>query len=145
MCNFDQYYKPYIVSISAGGSHSAFVDEIGRLFMCGRGKQGQLGLGSYLDEHLPYYVTRIPDKVQEAACGLDHTIVLSRNGEIYTMGSNLRGQLGIGLATVKSTVPLPTFLEELSFCKMTKVRAGNFSASLSQDGQLYVWGEGLFG
>jgi alpha-tubulin suppressor-like RCC1 family protein len=40
---------------------------------------------------------------------------------------------------------LPTFLEELSFSKMCKVRAGNFSASLSADGQLYVWGEGCFG
>lgn len=28
---------------------------------------------------------------------------------------------------------------------MVKVRAGSFSASLSSDGQLYVWGEGYFG
>lgn len=28
---------------------------------------------------------------------------------------------------------------------MVKVRAGSFSASLSADGQLYVWGEGTFG
>jgi alpha-tubulin suppressor-like RCC1 family protein len=28
---------------------------------------------------------------------------------------------------------------------MISVRAGSFSASLSNDGQLYVWGQGLFG
>jgi alpha-tubulin suppressor-like RCC1 family protein len=60
------------------------------------------------------------------------------------MGSNTRGQLGTG-STSKKGCALPTFLEELSFSKMVKVRAGNFSASLSSDGQLYVWGEGCFG
>ena len=44
--NFDQYYKPNIKGISAGGFHSGFVDDIGRLFICGRNDKGQLGLGS---------------------------------------------------------------------------------------------------
>ena len=36
--NFDQYYRTNVRSISAGSYHSAFVDDIGRLFMCGRGE-----------------------------------------------------------------------------------------------------------
>jgi alpha-tubulin suppressor-like RCC1 family protein len=91
LANFDQYYRPNIQSISAGGAHTSFVDDIGRLFVCGKGKNGQLGLGTYLDEYTPFYVTRIPDKIVEAACGEEHTIVLTLNGEIYTMGSNTRG------------------------------------------------------
>ena len=75
--NFDQYYRTNVKSISAGSYHSAFVDEIGRLFMCGRGESGQLGLGSTGDELTPYYVERVPDKVAEAACGEEHTIILS--------------------------------------------------------------------
>ena len=43
--NFDQYYRTNVKSINAGSYHSAFIDDIGRLFMCGRGEQGQLGLG----------------------------------------------------------------------------------------------------
>jgi|688.fasta_scaffold122082_1 hypothetical protein len=81
----------------------------------------------------PYYVTRIPEKVSEAACGEEHTVVLTQNGEIYTMGSNARGQLGTGTSSHKGS-PLPTFIEELSFSKMIKVRAGTFSACLSSDG-----------
>ncbi len=46
---------------------------------------------SYSDELTPFYISKIPDKVQEVACGLDHTVVLTRSGEIYTMGSNSRG------------------------------------------------------
>lgn len=94
--NFDQYYRTNIKSISAGSYHSAFVDEIGRLFMCGRGEQGQLGLGSTSDELTPFYVERVPDKVAEAACGEEHTIVLTQKGEVYAFGSNRRGQLGTG-------------------------------------------------
>lgn len=142
--NFDQYYRPNIQSVSAGGGHTSFVDDIGRMFVCGKNNQGQLGLGTYINEFTPYYVTRIPDKIVEAACGDEHSVVLTQNGEIYTMGCNNRGQLGTGSTSTKGTA-LPTFLEELSFSKMIKVRAGNFSASLSTDGQLFVWGEGYFG
>lgn len=78
-------------------------------------------------------MTRVPDKVIEVAAGDHHSIVLTSNGELYTMGDNSRGQLGIGKAS-GSGCPLPTFLEELTFTKMIKVRAGQFSASLSTDG-----------
>jgi hypothetical protein len=80
----------------------------------------------------PYYVNRIPDKVIEASCGKEHTLVLTQKGEVYAMGSNLKGQLGTGGPSRGSA--LPTFIEELSFTRMIKVRAGAFSASLSNDG-----------
>lgn len=92
----------------------------------------------------PYYVERIPDKVAEAACGEEHTIVLTQKGEVFAFGSNRKGQLGTVGQPTKGCA-LPTFLEELSFSRMVKVRAGSFSAALSADGQLYVWGEGSFG
>lgn len=43
---FDDYYKPNIKHINAGSNHSAFTDDIGRLFMCGKGDAGQLGQGT---------------------------------------------------------------------------------------------------
>lgn len=39
----------------------------------------------------------------------------------------------------------PIQLSELNFIRMTKIRAGQFSASLSVDNQLYLWGSGTFG
>jgi alpha-tubulin suppressor-like RCC1 family protein len=36
-------------------------------------------------------------------------------------------------------------LEELSFSRISKIRAGSFSAALSVDQQLFVWGRGIFG
>ena len=40
---------------------------------------------------------------------------------------------------------MPTQLTELKFVHVQKVRAGSFSAALSLDGQMFVWGEGHFG
>ena len=37
---FDAYHKPTIKQVSAGGFHSGFVDDVGRLFTCGRNDQG---------------------------------------------------------------------------------------------------------
>lgn len=57
--------------------------------MCGRGESGQLGNMSYGDEAAPYFVTKIPDKVVDVACGEDHTLALTKqSGEVYVMGSN---------------------------------------------------------
>jgi len=86
--NFDQYYRPNIKQVSAGGNHSSFVDDIGRLFMVGKSDHGQLGLGSTSNEIMPVYITHIPDKIAEAACGAEHTLVLTQKGEVYAMGAN---------------------------------------------------------
>jgi alpha-tubulin suppressor-like RCC1 family protein len=40
------------------------------------------------DETAPYFVSKIPDKVSEVACGEEHSIVLTRTGEVYSMGAN---------------------------------------------------------
>lgn len=89
-------------------------------------------------------MAKIPDKVAEVACGEDHTIALTRGqGEVYVMGSNQRGQLGIGGPSRGSNVPM--LLSELGFTRIVKVRAGAFSGAQSSEGQLYLWGSGSFG
>jgi alpha-tubulin suppressor-like RCC1 family protein len=40
MVRFEEYQRPFIASVNCGSDHSAFVDEIGRLFMCGKGEHG---------------------------------------------------------------------------------------------------------
>ena len=77
LVNFESYYRPNIRQIDCGSEHSAFVDDIGRLFTCGRCQNGQLGLGSFADEYAPIYVSKIPDKVNQVACGNAHTITLT--------------------------------------------------------------------
>jgi len=59
--------------------------------MFGKGDMGQLGQGLNQDELLPYFISKIPEKVSELACGEEHTTVLTKTGEVYSMGSNRSG------------------------------------------------------
>jgi len=37
---FADYEKSFISSVDCGSNHTGFIDDIGRLFMCGKGDQG---------------------------------------------------------------------------------------------------------
>lgn len=52
------------------------------------------------------YVSKIPDKVNDVSCGENHTILLSVKGDVYVMGSNTQGQLGIGPPSKGSSIPI---------------------------------------
>ena len=106
LVNFDAYYKPNVKQIDCGAETSAFVDDVGRLFTCGRGNFGQLGLGSFVDEPTPVYVEKIPDKVNSVASGIEHTVVLTNKGDVYVFGSNRQGQLGTGPPSKGSPSPI---------------------------------------
>ena len=92
--------KAGIVKISAGFSHSAAIDENGRLFTWGNNKYGQLGVGDYLTRRYPTQVTGFINpqgqqyKVSDVQCGLYHCLVLTEVGHVWSFGSNSRGQLG---------------------------------------------------
>jgi alpha-tubulin suppressor-like RCC1 family protein len=66
---------------------------------------------------LPHLLPNIKDVTNQVACGASHSVLLSDNGEVYTMGENSRGQLGTG-STSNKGVPNPRLVEELTFTKM---------------------------
>jgi alpha-tubulin suppressor-like RCC1 family protein len=51
--------------------------------------------------------------------------------------------LGIGSNSRGSSIPV--VVDGLGFTKIVKIRAGLFSAGLSAESQLYIWGSGAFG
>ena len=64
--------------------------------------------------------------------------MLTVNGQVYAMGDNSNGQLGIGSASNRG-IPLPTFIEGAP--KVAKIRAGTFSALITaKDKAIYTWG-----
>lgn len=94
-----------ICQVVAGWGHSAVLSRDGRVFICGRNFQGQLGLGDPAtfpqnERGHPYQATfrEIEAlkglKAIQVACGGEHTTVLLATGEVYTFGSGKLGQLG---------------------------------------------------
>ncbi|XP_077301662.1 E3 ubiquitin-protein ligase MYCBP2-like [Arctopsyche grandis] len=84
---------------------------------------------------LPPGPINLKEKVAQIACGLHHTVLLTKQGEVFTYGSNIFGQLGIGhtnphKAIVKINVP-PSKL----------IAAGsNHTVILTKIGEVYTWG-----
>ena len=80
-----------ITSVSCSADHTAVVAG-GRLYTCGKGTQGQLGLGN-TDDHSTFQKIDIKgvESVQSVSCGAHHTACIA-DGKLYTFGSN--SQLG---------------------------------------------------
>eukprot|EP00826_Nyctotherus_ovalis_P004378 TRINITY_DN10942_c0_g1_i2.p1 TRINITY_DN10942_c0_g1~~TRINITY_DN10942_c0_g1_i2.p1 ORF type:complete len:992 (+),score=296.82 TRINITY_DN10942_c0_g1_i2:74-3049(+) len=131
-----------IRNVSCGTRHTAFIDSKGKLFMCGAGDAGQLGLGSRERKALPIHVSDIRDSVLAAACGIFHTLVLTEGGEVLAMGGNTFGQLGTG--SKKSSVHVVA-VKGLGGERVSGIAAGHISAAVSETGVVYVWGTGVFG
>ncbi|XP_016080639.1 PREDICTED: secretion-regulating guanine nucleotide exchange factor isoform X2 [Miniopterus natalensis] len=162
----NDFCKPGCVRrITGGGGHSAVVTDGGSLFVCGLNKDGQLGLGHTEDVlHFTPCKSLLGSPIQQVACGWDFTIILTENGQVLSCGSNSFGQLGVPQRPQRCAVPQTI---ELLREKVVSVAAGlrhalaatglenskavcvvagsDHSASLTDAGELYVWGSNKHG
>lgn len=73
------------------------------------------------------------NNVTSIKCGESHTILLS-GGNVYSFGCNKLGQLGIGNRKGGHTI------NKLEIDNISKIQASNFSAALTFNNELYLWG-----
>jgi alpha-tubulin suppressor-like RCC1 family protein len=129
-----------VVKVSCGSSFSAFVTNIGNLYVWGRNDSGQLGLGeeSQGDMHsAERYPRRIPFfetervNIKDVACGENHMVAIASNGAIYYWGDRAWLEPHV--------VSLPEANGGLKGVR--KISAGSkCSFALNENGVLYVWG-----
>ncbi|XP_066935662.1 serine/threonine-protein kinase Nek9-like [Clytia hemisphaerica] len=102
-----------LVAVASGKSHSAALDEYGRLLTFGANKYGQLGVGDYKPRISPSLVrgSLTGKEVILCACGDGFTVVATKDSQIFSWGSAKNGRLGIQLAAGKSlcSTPKPIF------------------------------------
>ncbi|XP_045327677.1 X-linked retinitis pigmentosa GTPase regulator isoform X4 [Leopardus geoffroyi] len=127
--------------LSCGDEHTAVVTGNNKLYMFGSNNWGQLGLGSKSTVGKPTCVKALkPEKVKFAACGRNHTLVSTEGGKVYAAGGNNEGQLGLGDTEERNTFHLISFFT--SQYKIKQLSAGsNTSAALTEDGELFMWGD----
>ncbi|PYR29127.1 MAG: hypothetical protein DMF98_00980 [Acidobacteria bacterium] len=159
-----------VSAIAAGFYHSAAVVRTGRVLMWGQNTHGQLGDAVLRLRLVPVEVSAVRDVVAVAA-GQFHTLVLVRGGTVWTWGGNAFGQLGRRSSVMSSvdrqmmtpfqppgfkrpdSLPSPTAaadepaaaaVERLQ--NVTMIAAGeDHSAALTSDGQVWTWGDNLYG
>ena len=86
-----------ISTISAGYIHSLFQNNNGEIFACGANAYGQCGLGHF--NHPQIDVTLIPNvpaNIVKFICGFHLSLFLDSEGNVYSVGYNCSGQLGLG-------------------------------------------------
>ncbi|EDW74785.1 uncharacterized protein Dwil_GK15861 [Drosophila willistoni] len=111
---------------------------VGKVFVCGFGDIGQLGLGDDIIErkHLSP-VESIQNLVDISAGGM-HNLVLTKSGKIYSFGCNDEGALG-RITTEKYSESVPGLVVLPG--KALKISAGDsHSACLLEDGRVFAWG-----
>ncbi|VDK22395.1 unnamed protein product [Taenia asiatica] len=87
----------HIVMISAGDSHTAALDNLGRVWLWGtfRGASGAIGLTKEGEIcRYPIRLKTISSVVVKIASGQDHLVCLTEEGRLLTMGCGEQGQLG---------------------------------------------------
>ncbi|XP_052901726.1 probable E3 ubiquitin-protein ligase HERC3 [Anopheles moucheti] len=91
--------------------------------------------------NIPNHTITLPkhERVRKVVTGFEHCLLLTTNGDVYSWGGGLRGQLGNGEIVAFSEQP--RIVEALAGVKVIDIDAeGWHSAAVSSFGDLYTWG-----
>lgn len=131
-----------ITAVAAGNWHTLLLTAEGQVYSFGSNDYGQLGRKDNESKSIPKLISGLNDRITAIAAGARHTVLLTAEGEVYTFGEGRLGQLGHGDNKNKSVPTLLSGLQE----QITAVSAGAFyTVLLSEDGQVYTFGEGKNG
>ncbi|BDR52784.1 hypothetical protein KIM372_06910 [Bombiscardovia nodaiensis] len=139
--------------ISGGGQLSLAIGNDGNTYAWGTNIYGQLGDGVTPVGISSYSTTpvrvRAPKGIHfiEVGAGHDSAIALATDGNVYTWGDGVHGQLANGEGYLQSNVPIKASIGAITRgTYITTISAGgNFILALSNDGGLYAWGQNLYG
>lgn len=129
-----------VAAVAAGENHSLALDTAGRVWAWGDNVYGGLGDGTTTDRSSPVQVKGLSGVIVKAiAAGDRFSVAVDSSGYVWTWGYNSYGQLGNG-TTVNSSTPVQ--VKGISGFPTTIAAANNWAAATSNNGQVYLWGDG---
>ena len=142
-----------ILDVAVSKLHSAVLtnDPVSNLYVCGIGRGGRLGLG---DENTRFNFTPVQGgladkRVTQVALGLNHTLAITQDGELWTWGSNAFSQLGYALPppTKRDEDPMATTPHRvygtLRNESILGVAASSVHSVAHTGASLFCWGKNL--
>ncbi|KAK9131748.1 hypothetical protein Scep_011276 [Stephania cephalantha] len=132
-----------VIHVSASHNHAAFVMKSGEVFTCGdnsslccgHGEVGRTIFRPMLVEALKGFPCK------QVATGLSFTVFLTRQGHVYTCGTNVHGQLGHGDTVDRPTPKIVESLEEAG-CVVQVAAGPTFTLAVMTDGTIHSFGSG---
>ncbi|KAK5650580.1 hypothetical protein RI129_001609 [Pyrocoelia pectoralis] len=131
----------------AGGSKSLFiVSQDGKLYACGEGTNGRLGLGHNnnvcFPRQIPFLSQYVIKKVAVHSGG-KHALALTLDGKVFSWGEGDDGKLGHGN---RLNLDKPKIIDALRSKRVRDIACGSsHSAAITSSGELYTWGLGEYG
>ncbi|XP_072935158.1 probable E3 ubiquitin-protein ligase HERC2 [Epargyreus clarus] len=144
-------YSPVLSALRpihiAGGSKTLFiVSHDGKLYACGEGTNGRLGLGNCNNVSTPRanpYLSHVLVRRVAVHSGGKHALALTADGKVYSWGEGEDGKLGHGN---RLSLEIPRLIETLSSEIVVGIACGSaHSACVTAKGHLYTWGLGEYG
>lgn len=133
-----------IIQLSANKYHTIALNALGECFVWGFGKGGRLGTGNEFDRIEPTRLASLETTpIKRVAAGENHTMALSRVGQVFSWGSNSFGQLGhTGKSSSLHSCFTPKRIDALRFHVIAEIAASKcHSAAIdASDGAVYTWG-----
>ncbi|XP_014215438.1 secretion-regulating guanine nucleotide exchange factor [Copidosoma floridanum] len=136
-----------IEKMSIGLRHSAIVTRDSKVLVSGAATKGQLGVDLDGARTCDRFI-EVPElhDISGVSCGQHHTIVTTRNGEIFSWGDNKHGQLGVDPQICKTASSPMKILNDTPADVTRKIYCGwTHSAILTSGAQLLFWGRNTYG
>ena len=133
-----------ISKISAGSYHSLFENNKGEIFSCGNNHYGACGLGHFDHPQItPSLIHNAPSNIVEFVCGHHQSLFLDLEGNVFSVGYNVHGQLGLGhdtnqneLNKIPNIPPIKTLSCANASCYLIDFEGNLWTFGLNQYGQL---------
>ncbi len=125
-----------IVSVAATRDHSLALSKEGTVWAWGDDSSGELGDELEIDSHIPVKVKGLKDVVAISAEGWDHSLAITKTGDVWAWGSNQYGKLGDGTEENRS---VPVKVEQVG--NIIGIATGwGHSLALTKTYQVWSWG-----
>ena len=130
-----------ILQISAGGEFSFFQNDKGEIYGCGNNFFGQLGLG-FNEEYTikPCLLFNQPPNIVKIFAGNHHSLFLDIDGNIFSVGKNIEGNLGRANSKNQNVVHKIRNIPPIYTCSCV----GDCSYLLDFDGNIWSFGSNGF-
>ena len=114
------------------------------LFACGHNQYGECGLGHFNHPQItPSLIPNAPSNIVQFVCGDNQNLFLDSEGNVFSVGYNGFGELGLGhntnqneLNKIPNIPPIKIISSVGTSCYLVDVEGNLWTFGLNEDGQL---------